>query len=323
VTIAVTYRQTTVAGFPAVALRSDEIEVVAVPAAGMRLTHLRRLRGREWLWRNEQLALALPKAGASYVETADSGGWDECFPTVEASAIPGAPPGTAPLPDHGELWSADWVSSIYEDADGTTLTGTAVGSRLPYEFQRDVTLPRDQPVVRLRYRLRHTGDAPFPWIWSASPLFNAQPGTTLELPGVHQVQLTAVHGRSDLTRDDIVSWPGGIGGDPARFVLPERGGWAVKLFGDSGSGPVVLTDPRQGERLELTVSAAEVPQVGLWLNPGGWAPAGRTPYYNVGVQPSIGAPDRLEAAVLRWQTARLLEPGGDVRWELTVALPQP
>jgi galactose mutarotase-like enzyme len=318
----VSYRQITVSGFPAVALRSEEIEVVAVPAAGMRLTHLRRLRGREWLWRNEQMPLAPPKAGASYVETADSGGWDECFPTVESSPIPGAPPDTAPLPDHGELWSADWASSLYEDADGTTLAGTAQGTRLPYEFQREVTLLRGEPVVRLRYRLRHTGDAPFPWIWSAHPLLNVQPGTTLELPGVHQVKLAAVHGRDDLTRDDIVSWPGGIGGDPTRFVFPARGSWAVKLFGDYGSGPVVLTDPRQGERLELAVSAADVPQVGLWLNLGGWAPAGRTPYYNVGVEPCIGAPDSLEDAVLRWQTAPLLEPGGERHWEIAVTLPE-
>src|SRR5690349_24928658 len=111
------YRQTTVAGFPAVALRNDEIEVVAVPTVGMKLTHLRKLRGREWLWRNPELPLALPKPGASFVDTADSGGWDECFPTVGPSPMPGAPAGAPALPDHGELWSADWVSSLYEDGE--------------------------------------------------------------------------------------------------------------------------------------------------------------------------------------------------------------
>ena len=317
------YRQTTVSGFPAVALRSDEIEVVAVPAVGLRLTHLRRLRGREWLWRNEQVPLALPRAGASYAETADSGGWVECFPTVEASLIPGAPPGTAPLPDHGELWSADWNSSVYEHADGITLAGTARGMRLPYEFERDVTLMRSEPVVRFRYRLRHTGDAPFPWIWSALPLFNVQPGSALEIPGVHQVKLAAVHGRDDLAPDDIVSWPGAIGGEPAGFVFPEQGGWAVKLFGDSGAGSLVLTDPRQGERLEIAVTPTEVSQVGIWLNPGGWAPAGRIPYYNLALSPCIGAPDRLEDAVLRWQTAPVLRPGGERAWEISVTLPEP
>ena len=95
------FRQTTVSGFPAVALRADEIEVVAVPMLGMKLTNLRRHQGREWLWRNEQIPLASPRAGASYAETADSGGWDECFPTVGSSRLPGAPAHAPLLPDHG------------------------------------------------------------------------------------------------------------------------------------------------------------------------------------------------------------------------------
>ena len=70
------FRQTSVSGFPAVALRSTQVEIVAVPAIGMKLTNLRRLNGREWLWRSDQIPLAPPKPGASYVETADSGGWD-------------------------------------------------------------------------------------------------------------------------------------------------------------------------------------------------------------------------------------------------------
>ena len=104
--LGMSFRQTSVSGFPAVALRSAQVEIVAVPAIGMKLTNLRRLNGREWLWRSDQIPLAPPEPGASYVETADSGGWDECFPTVGACPIPGAPPGTPPLPDHGELWSA-------------------------------------------------------------------------------------------------------------------------------------------------------------------------------------------------------------------------
>jgi galactose mutarotase-like enzyme len=317
----VSFRQTTVSGFPAVALRSDELEVVAIPAIGMKLSHLRRLRGREWLWRNDQIPLALPRPDAPYVETADSGGWDECFPTVGASPIPGAPAGTPPLPDHGELWSASWTSSVYEHAEGTTLASTALGTRLAYEFHREVMLDRAAPVVRMRYRLRHTGDVPFPWIWSAHPLFNVQPGTTLELPGVHQVKLDAVHGREDLSREDVVSWPGAIGGSPEQFTFPGDGGWALKLFGDLGpEGRMVLTDPRQGERLEMAVDPAEVPQVGAWINCAGWAPGGRRPYYNLALEPCIGAPDRLEDAVLGWNAAQVLQPGEERGWSVAVTL---
>ena len=315
------FRQTTVSGFPAIALRGDELEVVVVPALGMKLTNLRRPRGREWLWRNDQMPLAPPRPEASFVETADSGGWDECFPTVAPSPVPGSPAGTPPLPDHGELWSAAWTSSVYAHAGGATLAAAASGRLLPYEFHRELTVDPHEPLLRLGYRVRNTGSTPFPWIWCAHPLLTAQPGTSLELPTMHQVTLDAVHGIPELNRGAIAAWPGALGGDGGRFVFPDSGAWAVKLFGDVGpSGRMVLTDPRRGERLEMLVRPDEVPQVGIWINNRGWAPAGRRPYSNLGLEPAIGAPDSLEEAVRDWKTAQTLEPGGVRSWELELRL---
>ncbi len=316
------FRQTKVSGFPAVALRSAELEVVAVPAIGMKLTNLRRLNGREWLWRSDQIPLALPEPGTSYVEAADSGGWDECFPTVGACPVPGAAAETPSLPDHGELWSAPWSSSVYDHAKGTTLTGSAPGSAFPYDFQREITLDPQDPVVRFRYRVFNRGDTPFPWIWSSHPLLNVQPRSELTLSGVIQVKLDAVHGRDDLSESDVVSWPGAIGGYSDRFTFPETGAWAIKCFGDlTGESTLALTDPRKGERLEMIVRAAEVPQVGVWINCRGWAPRGRQPYYNLGLEPCIGAPDRLDVAVNNWKTAQVLEPGEERAWSVEVRLP--
>jgi galactose mutarotase-like enzyme len=316
------FRQTSVTGFPAIALAGDEIEVVAVPSLGMKLTNLRRPRGREWLWRSSQIALAPGVPGASYVDTADSGGWDECFPTVGACPMPGRP--DIMLPDHGELWSAPWNSSVYEGPDGTTLAAATRGRLLPYEFQREVTADPHEPVVHLRYRLRNTGDAAFPWIWSSHPLWNVQPGTTLDVPGMTQVKVDAVHGRDDLARNDMVSWPGGIADGPVFTFPPPTAGWAMKVFGDVGpEGRMVLTDPRQGERLELRVAQAEVPQVGIWINCAGWAPPGKQPYYNLALEPCIGAPDRLDQAVEEWHMAQTLAPGEERRWSVSARLPSP
>jgi galactose mutarotase-like enzyme len=315
------FRQTSVSGFPAIALRSAQIEVVAVPALGMKLTNLRRLNGREWLWRNDQMPLAPPQPGASYVETADSGGWDECFPTVGPCPIPEAPPGTTELPDHGELWGAAWTSSVFDGPEGTTLAGSARGTVFPYEFHRQITLNPDEPVVRLQYLLRHTGQEPFPWIWSCHPLLNVQPGTVLSLPGVTHMKVAAVHGRKDWQEGDVISWPGAIGGDGGSFIFPANGNWAAKLFGDLGTdGRMMVTDPRRGERLELVVQPGEVPQVGVWINCRGWAPAGGTSYYNLALEPCIGAPDRLDLAVLEWHTEQTLRPGEERQWSLEVRL---
>ncbi len=315
------FRQTTVSGFPAVALRTAELEVIAVPSIGMKLTNLRRPTGREWLWRSDQIPLAPPLPGASYVETADSGGWDECFPTVGPCPVPGSPPGTLPLPDHGELWSSPWSSSVYDHDGGTTLTGATTGTAFPYEFERHITLDAQEPVMRLRYRLRHTGDTPFPWIWSSHPLLNVQPGSTLRVPGLKQVKVDAVHGRGDIQVGDVMTWPEGIAGETGQFRFPAEGDWALKLFGGVGpSGSMAVTDPRRGERLEMVVQPAQVPQVGLWINCRGWAPPGRTPYYNLALEPCIGAPDRLDTAVTDWHTAQTLNPGEERTWSVEVRL---
>jgi galactose mutarotase-like enzyme len=317
----VPFRQTAVSGLPAIALHTDEIEVVAVPAVGMKLTNLRRPRGREWLWRNPQIPLALPRPDASFIDTGDSGGWDECFPTVGPSPIPGAPAGSPLLPDHGELWSAPWTGSAYDHPGGVTLAAATAGRLLSYDVHRELTLDPRAAVMRLRYRLRNTGDSPFPWIWSAHPLINVQPGTTLEVPSLRQVRVGAVHGLPDLSVGDIVSWPEAFGGRDGRFVFPAEGAWAVKLFGDVGpSGRMILTDPRQGEWLEMIVRPEEVPQVGLWINNRGWAPPSRTPYYNLGLEPAIGAPDRLDEAVHDWNLAQSLAPGAERTWGVEVRL---
>jgi galactose mutarotase-like enzyme len=316
----VSFRQTTVAGFPALALRSDLVELVVVPAAGMRITNLRRHRGREWLWHNPDIPLAPPRRGASYIETADSGGWDECFPTVSPSPVPGFEP---PLnaPDHGELWQSVWTASVFDHAQGTTLRAAVRGERLPYELTREVSVDPHEPVVRFRYHLVHTGGPSFPWIWSSHPLLNVQPGSTLEVPGLRQVRVDQAHGRPDLQRNDMVSWAGAIGGEADRFTFPEPAGWALKLFGDLPHDATMrVTDPHRGERLELSVNGSEVPQVGMWINAGGWAPSGIAPYYNLALEPCIGAPDSLADAVEEWGTAQTLEPGGERSWGVDVQL---
>ena len=310
------FRQVHVSGFPAVALRSAELEVVAIPVLGAKLSNLRRHRGREWLWRNEQIPFAPPEPAGSYIENADSGGWDECFPTVGPCNLPGPHP--VRLPDHGELWSARWECAVYEGRAGTVFAARANGAFLPCEFFRELTLDPQDPVIRFRYRLRHVGDQPFRWIWSAHPLFNVQPGTTLEVPGLRQVTVDAAQGRSE-ARNAVIPWPPD-GGDA--FQFPETGGWAMKLFGNTvAPGRAVVTDPREGERLEFVLPPGQVPQLGMWINCGGWAPAGKNPYFNLGLEPCIGAPDRLDLAIEEWHSAATLEPGETREWGFEVWLP--
>ena len=81
-----------------------------------------------------------------------------------------------------------------------------------------------------------------------------------------------------------------------------------------------------GDQLVVTVHASEVPQVGLWINNGGWNPLPRTswlpwrkpaPYFNLGVEPALGAPGALADALGAWESAQWISPGATRRWSVT------
>jgi galactose mutarotase-like enzyme len=240
--------------------------------------------------------------------------------------MPGAAAGEPELPDHDELWALPWEHTVAEVGTETVLTGTVEGRLLPYDLTREVAVPRAGAEIRLRYTLRHRGTAAFPFVWAAHPLLNVQAGTRVALPGVTQARVLSVTGRDDLAVGAEVAWP--LDGGAGDWAFPGSAGWAVMLGTDLGAdGAIHVTDPVRGERLELR--ARGVPQVGLWINAGGWAPArlaagpAPAPYVNLGVEPAIGAPDRLDRAVGRWHTAGALAPGEVRRWELEVRLPEP
>ena len=105
--------------FGTVELQGGDARVVLIPALGGKIAEL-WLGARQWLWKNPQLPFRLPDAKASYVLSADSGGWDECFPTVGACTLPSLVRGAGgrELPDHGELWSQQPALTLTTGDDG-------------------------------------------------------------------------------------------------------------------------------------------------------------------------------------------------------------
>ena len=81
----------------------------------------------------------------------------------------------------------------------------------------------------------------------------------------------------------------------------------------------MVSDPIRGERLELLWDGAEIPWVGLWINPGGFGPEG-SPHYTLAVEPCLAMPDRLDRAANEFRVAPILRPGEERAWQLTVVL---
>ena len=310
----------------AVVLRGGTTTLEILPAVGGKIASL-HLAGREWLWTNPVLPRRVPDEAtradddASYVRTADSGGFDECFPTVSPCTLPGRLPrfGGLRLPDHGELWSHRPAVEVARDAGGESATATWTGRRMPYRLAR-TALVRPDGRVALRYAVTNGGDAPLPFLWSSHPLLPLGDDTRVHLPAGARLRVDATH---HLPVDDA---PGGhawprlrVEGEAVDVSRPAavRRGYACKLFVDLPAEPLRLGVSEGDARLEVALDGRDVPHCGLWINERGWTPfEGGMPYRNLGLEPCIGAPDSLRDALGAWDAAAWLAPGETRRWTL-------
>src|SRR5205085_10796002 len=138
--------------------------------------------GREWLWRSDRIADRRHAYGTSYVGEADTGGWDECFPTVAPSRVPRGVHAGMELPDHGELWCQPWATEVQHGDGEVRVRSRASGVQLSYDFARTIVLAADVATIRFEYDVTSTGEHDFDFIWSAHPLFPVEPGGAVRLP---------------------------------------------------------------------------------------------------------------------------------------------
>ena len=316
---------------------------------GGKLRSLRDTRtGREWLWHNPRIGYQRMPYGASYVETADTGGWDECFPTVAPCDYPSSPWQGAHLQDHGELWSQPALLELVGGGREVGLYTRWEGVLLPYSFERTITLSAGSARIRVEYAVHSHAAAPMQFIWSAHPLLAIEPGMSLRLPpaatfnrgssipadlfpadsglrfpsdpAAAQSAASAPGGMPNVSRAGMheagASVPPGV---LNLASLPDAGARiALKLWSDPLAEGWAALRARDGE-LRMSWDPALLPQVGFWINLGAWAGDGGTPYYNLGLEPCIGAQDSLADAVQRKLFASL-PPHGSRAWWLEVEL---
>lgn len=309
----------TIEGFRVLQIHTTALSLALMPELGGKISSLRDKRsGREWLWRNPRIPYQRVAHGASYVMQADTGGWDECFPTVAACDYPSPPWRGASLQDHGELWSQVVAIKIQQTAQEVIIRTRWQGIALPYTFERAAILD-DAPRVRFEYTASNDSDAPMQCIWSAHPLLATEPGMRLVVP-----PSARFHRWTSVPTDLIVQERGLPFPLTARGIdlttLPEASaGIALKLWSDpldEGWATLIASD---GE-FRLRWDAATLPQVGFWMNLGAWAGDAGAPYYNLGLEPGIGAQDSLAEAVTRYNLFLTLPPHESRSWWLEVEL---
>ncbi len=312
---AVRVTETTVAGFAALAIENEALGYMIVPALGAKLVSLRDRRvGHEWLWRNPRLPLRRVGRDASYV-AADTGGWDECFPSVSPCAYPLDPWRGAAIPDHGELWAQEAAVTVEHDATGGVAIRAAwTGVSLPYTFVRTLTLAPDGATLRAAYAVRNDADHDLACIWSARPLIPLTAGLRLELPAGAMMHVNAGT-QGDAPAPGPQPWPPQTALCPFPDLPAPDSGVACKLWSEplvEGWAELIGA----AGRLHFSFDPALLPQIALWVNAGAWAGDGGTPYNNLGLEPCFGAQDSLADAVTRDRRYGILHPGETRTWWL-------
>jgi hypothetical protein len=329
--------------FATLELANDRARIIVCPALGARVLSLVDLwTDREWLVAGEPPALG-PAGDAPAWSGPDAAydgvaafGWDECLPTVAPCADPGDP-AAPPLRDHGDLWGrpADVL------ADGAVLAATWPGEeaarpRPAYRFTRRLRL--DGPRVVADYVLENGGPDELPVLWSMHALLALDPGARLEVEGLVSVRVAWATGLSISPVPGRADWPEtpGTDGRPvaldvvrdpsAGTALRAFGGWELYGGWDGAAGEglpgVAAAAQPDGGRLELTWYAPIAPNLGIWLDDGGWPAAPDGPRVQHALQPTTSPDDELTSAIAAGR-ALVLAPAERVAWSATLRLRAP
>jgi galactose mutarotase-like enzyme len=283
---------TTVAGWQALVLGNDELEVVVLPEKGAEIHSLVHRPSRTELLFHAPWGLQPPRTppregadGHAFLERY-AGGWQELFPSVND---PTEYRGTA-IPFHGEVASLPWECSAEDDG-----LRCSVRSRLtPFRLERTMRLEGARLV--LDEKVTNEGDEAAHFVWGhhlvlGPPFVEAgcvldAPARTIEtIPEVWEETARLAAGQRE-------PWPNARLRDGGTVDLrtvpgPEAGSHDDVYLTDLDAGWATVTNPRLGLAFRLEFD----PQVFRWLicwQPyGGANAAPLTGAYALGVEPWV------------------------------------
>lgn len=301
-----------------VQLANDHLVVSFLPELGAKMNSLRSVRsGREFLFQPPELAYRLAAYGASFASY-DTSGFDECCPTVAECTYPRGKFAERRMPDHGDLWSAQWECEVRDKE----LLFETPGKSLPYRFRKAVRLEAN--VVVLSYEIMNTESEQFAFLWSAHPLLAVEPGCRVVLPEeVSQVFVNWSREERLGKFGDSCGWPIAAAKDGEEVDLSElrnrSARTADKLFTSRlSSGYCAVRYPLRNEEIVFEFDPDLVPYLGIWICQGGW-PSLTRGHFTLGLEPCTGCPDSLCEAMNRG-TSDVLQPGQQKKWELRLKI---
>ncbi len=310
-------------GLELVSLENGKVRATFIPQIGGKMIELRNLA-------TDTQFLLEPRDGFQNIKHPSYGdpfgidhayGFDECFPTVEASINPEntveSESAGVEFPDHGELWSRPWKYEI----KGEELLLHTFGVQSDYVFRKSVCLNGKR--ITFNYFIKSFSEAPLPFLWSAHPLLRVEPGVKLILPkSVVSVLLNSASDEKIGKYGDVLPWPRlSADGNDFSVVKGMDASIAVKCFTEKigEEGRAIVQYPKSGESLAIQFKPTEIPYLGIWLTYGGWPSDSKEKQLAVAIEPATGRPDSLQKAFERDEFS-FLRPGTEGSWSWSIEL---
>ncbi|HSD62538.1 MAG TPA: hypothetical protein VLB50_02035 [Ignavibacteriaceae bacterium] len=280
------------------------IEAVFFPQLGSKMiSFINKKTGTEFLLENqdEEKTYKIPFYGADYSKF-DASGFDECFPTIEASELT-VETGTGKqekinFPDHGELWSKEWSYEII----GDSILFTTSGVNAVYGIRKLITLNENRLIIN--YNLVNNSSFPLNYIWSAHPLLAVDEGDKIIMPS--DIDKLFLNWASDInigTFGQYIQWSDLNDGNNGKsfFKINSRSmGIALKGFTDTlKSGFAGLFRLQKNESILISFDSKKLPYLGVWLCYGGWPVESKKKHFTIALEPTTGRPDSLSESIKR------------------------
>jgi len=278
-------------GRPAYQVTAARLTAVFLPEDGGKMASL-KYGNRELLAQAEGERYQRLLPDGDYVSS-ECSAFDDMFPTIDPYTPDQGLFAGITYPDHGEVCRYPHQVEIGAD----TLTFSFASRLFPVNFSKSIHVNGDGGLA-VNYTIRNNGAEPFPYIWAAHCMIQAEPDAVIVCPYTSVAPVKSMFGKL-LSRNSMQSFT--RGGESYKFYyeepIPE--GWCGYRYGD-------------GKTLMLRYPAEIIKFLGIWINNGSFKGM-----YNIALEPCTAPydrPDQADAA----SYGSVIQPGETVCFQLTM-----
>ncbi len=301
-------------GFKALTIENKKISLTTIPELGGKIISIvNKDTGFDFIWRNKVIKLQKFSYGSPYA-LSDSSGIDELFPNIGGGKYIDFPWENIDIPDHGEIWSQSFKTTVEEDK----IIQIVCGVRFPYIFNREISI--DDNVIKLSYRVENLNQFKFNFTWAIHPIFKLLEDTEIIVEGSPDVTVDYNSTNKELiSRDKKYIWPviEAEDGEKMDFSkVAKNKGEAFKLvLSNLSTGLVTLKYGDKNEKIDVIFNKNENKYCGLWLNSKGWPAGNECKYNHVSIAPGNAIMGSLEECIHR-NGFGSIESEGQVTWDI-------